>query len=160
MKTLPHIFGVVRRVLFRAGLYLPFLVATSYAVAALLDWAEDMFHVTSTAFAVFIALSGGFFAFSRAPLEEATRDRIIFGGERALHGALQMLAAAVMEFGFRHGEKLLAMWREPDAILQAERILGRILVAAFFISAAVDGHRAIETIEGLLERRRHRELLR
>ncbi len=74
-----------------------------------------MLHVTSTAFAVFIALRGGFFAFSRASTEEAARDRLIVGGEHALHGALQMLAAAVVEFGFRRGKKLLVIWTEPNA---------------------------------------------
>jgi len=57
------------------------------------------------------------------------------------------------------GEKLLAIWSAPSAILQGERLLGGILVAAFFISALVDGHRAIATIYGVLERRRKREAL-
>jgi hypothetical protein len=155
MKSSPQIIGVVRRGLFRAGIYLPFLIAASYAVAALIGLAEDMFHVTSTSFAVFIALSGGFFALSRARMkEDELRDRIIFGGERALHGALQMLSAAVLEFGFRRGEKLLVIWNAPSAILQMERLFCSILVAAFFISALIDGHRAIETIYGILEQRR------
>jgi len=157
MKTSPAVLEDARRVLLRAGLWFPFLISGLYAVAVLLGLAHDTFQVTTTAFAVLIGLAGVFFGFGRVLDDEHdVRDKVVFSGERALHGSLYMLTAAVIEFGFQRGEKFLLIHNAAGTLIKAERLLGNLLVILFFVVALVEGHRAMQTIYGLLEERRHR----
>ena len=96
MKFSPPNFGVSRRLLLRAGLWFPFFISALYAVAGLLGLAHDTFHITTTAFAAMVGLAGVFFSFGRVLDDENdVRDKVVFCGERALHGSLYMLTAAV-----------------------------------------------------------------
>jgi hypothetical protein len=157
MKSSAAVSGVARRVLLRAGLWFPFCISALYAVAVLFGFAHDTFHVTTTAFAVMMGLAGVFFGFGRVLDDENdVRDKVVFCGERALHGALYMLTAAVIEFGFQRGEKFLLIHNAAGTVIKAERLIGSLLVALFFVVALVEVHRAMQTIYGLLETRRHR----
>ncbi|MDB6169834.1 MAG: hypothetical protein JWM88_2698 [Verrucomicrobia bacterium] len=157
MNFSPASFGVPRRILVRAGLWFPFLVAALYAAGALLGFVDDTFQVTTTAFAVLFGFTGVFFAFGRVlDDEDELRDKVVFSGERALHGSLYMLTAAVIEFGFQHGEKFLTTHIVDRTMLNAARMLGNGLVFLFFIVALSEGHRAMRTMYGILEARRDR----
>ena len=137
----------------RAGVVL----AALYAVVVMLGLADDTFQVTTTAFAVLIGLAGIFFGFGRVLDDENDlRDKVVFCGERSLHGSLYMLTAAVVEFGFRRGEIFLMTYGVDGSIIKVERMLCNLLVILFFVVALFEGHRAMQTMYGILEDRRGR----
>jgi len=157
MKFSPPNFGAARRLLLRAGLWAPFVITALYAVAGLFGLAHDTFQVMTTAFAALVGLAGVFFGFGRVLDDENdVRDKVVFCGERALHGSLYMLTAAVTGFGFQGVEKFLVTHNAAETVIKAERLLGSLLATLFFVVALVEGHRAMQTIYGILEERRDR----
>lgn len=69
-----------------------------YAIILIFRFKEDTTGITNAAFAVMATLSALSFSFARVIETDARRDRVMFAGERLLHGAILVLVASLLKY--------------------------------------------------------------
>jgi hypothetical protein len=74
------------------------LLGGVYALFILVRFKEDTTPITNVAFAFTATLAALSFSFARVIETDALRDRVMYAGERLLHGALLFLVASILRY--------------------------------------------------------------
>jgi hypothetical protein len=86
------------RFVYKAPVVLLGAVGYLYALRLVLNYAEDTTRITTAAFAIMVSLAGVSFSFARVVESEDLRDRLMFAGERILHGAILVLVSSLLKY--------------------------------------------------------------
>jgi hypothetical protein len=86
------------RFIYKAPLVLTLFMGFVYAISMILNYREDTTNVTNAGFAIMASLAAISFSFARVIESEESKDRIMFAGERLLHGAVLILIASILKY--------------------------------------------------------------
>jgi hypothetical protein len=74
------------------------LVGYVYAISLIGRFKEDTTAITNAGFAILATLAALSFSFARVIETDQLKDRVMFAGERFLHGAVLVLVASILKY--------------------------------------------------------------
>ncbi len=86
------------RFAYKAPLVLAMFMSHTYVAFTVYNYREDTTYVTTACFAVILSLAAISFSFARVIESDKLKDRIMFAGERLLHGAISILTASILKY--------------------------------------------------------------
>lgn len=86
------------RFVYKTPLALAVIMGALYGMVMVLNYREDTTNITNAGFAIMASLAAISFSFARVVETDELRDRIMFAGERLLHGAILMLTASTLKY--------------------------------------------------------------
>jgi hypothetical protein len=84
--------------MYKAPLVLAMFMGAFYTFFVFINYREDTTNVTNAGFAIMASLAAISFSFARVVESDELRDRIMFAGERLLHGAILILIASILKY--------------------------------------------------------------
>jgi len=128
-------------------------------VGFLNDLERDTTTITNSTFAILGSLAALSFSASRAiqePKEDS--DRILYSGERFLHGAILVLTASIIKYGYLSAAPFLPNWLPPPLPKIVGVAVGTPVPILFFF-ALNSAHGGLLVLNGILwhRLRRHPE---
>ena len=144
------------RFVYKAPLVLVAFFGCGYAVHMALKFREDSTNVTNAGFAIMATLAALSFSFARVIESENLKDRVMFAGERLLHGSIFVLVASVMKYF------LLLLLKIPGIVGWAEVALSSTLgvgTGLIFSTGVLFAHTGLRVLNDLLVMRftRHKD---
>lgn len=86
------------RFVYKAPVVLAGFLGGLYGLHMLFNFREDTTAITNAGFALMASLAAISFSFARVVETDELKDRIMFAGERLLHGALLILIASILKY--------------------------------------------------------------
>ncbi len=86
------------RFVYKAPLVLAVFMGYAYGINMIFNFREDTTNVTNAGFAIMASLAAISFSFARVIESDELKDRIMFAGERLLHGAILILIASILKY--------------------------------------------------------------
>jgi len=83
---------------YRAPVAIIGIIGFVFAMQIIFRFREDTTLITNTAFLIIATLAALSFSFARVIESEQLRDRVMFAGERLLHGAVMVVVASVLKY--------------------------------------------------------------
>jgi hypothetical protein len=83
---------------YKAPVFLIGLMGFLYAIYMMVNFRENTIAITNTGFVVLATLAALSFSFARVVESDELKDRILFAGERFLHGAILILIASILKY--------------------------------------------------------------
>ena len=83
---------------YRAPVTIIGIVGFVYAFLLMVRFKEDTTLITNTAFAIIATLAALSFSFARVIETDELKDRVMFAGERLLHGAILVIVASILKY--------------------------------------------------------------
>lgn len=83
---------------YKAPVALIGIVGAVYVFQLIYRFKEDTTLITNTAFAIIATLAALAFSFARVIETDELKDRVMFAGERLLHGAILVIVASILKY--------------------------------------------------------------
>lgn len=113
------------------------------------NYREDTTNITNAAFAIMATLSALSFSFARVVETEELKDRLMFAGERLLHGAILVLVASLLKYFVLAFLKLSFISKLPSAETTVSLTIG-MLIALIFCNGILFAHTGLRILNDLL----------
>lgn len=86
------------RFVYKAPLVLAGFMGYAYGIFMIFNYREDTTNITNAGFAIMATLAALSFSFARVIESDELKDRIMFAGERLLHGAILIFIASILKY--------------------------------------------------------------
>lgn len=120
-----------------------------YSIWLIFNLREDTTALTNAGFAIMASLAALSFSFARVIEAEDLRDRVMFAGERLLHGAILVLVASLLKYFVLLSLKL-PTFATPSGYEVALVFTVGMLVAIVFTNAVMFAHTGLRVLNDLL----------
>lgn len=139
----------VIRFVYKAPLALAVIMGALYAMVIVFNFREDTTNITNAGFAIMASLAAISFSFARVVETDLLRDRIMFAGERLLHGAILMLTASVLKY-FVFLILNLPIFAVSTLVESVLMFTVGLLSALIFINGILFAHAGLRVLNDLL----------
>jgi hypothetical protein len=134
---------------YKAPVVLVAFLAYLYAIRMIFNYREDTTNVTNAGFAIMASLAALSFSFARVVESDALKDRIMFAGERLLHGGELVLVASILKY-FIIALLKLPLFADATKIEVALSFSIGMLAAVIFSNGVLFAHRGLRVLNDLL----------
>ena len=137
------------RFVYKAPVFLIGFAGFIYATSMVVNYREDTTNISIASFVIMMSLAAISFSFARVVETEELKDRIMFAGERILHGAILVLVASVLKFF------IFVLIKNPIiatsvTLETALKFTVGLLVAIIFSNGVLFAHTGLRVLNDLL----------
>lgn len=137
------------RFIYKTPVALIGLIGYVYGASLILNYQKDTTLVTNAGFAIIATLSALSFSFARVIETEQLKDRVMYGGERFLHGAIFIIVGSILKYLVLSA--LLVLDETKYAILLIGlKITVGVLSGIVFCTGIMFAHTGLKVINDLL----------
>lgn len=146
------------RFVYKAPVFLVGMLGALYAVHMLSNYREDTTNITNAGFVIMATLAALSFSFARVVESDELKDRIMFAGERLLHGAISVLVASILKYFILILPKIHPFFNSVKLEVGLSLTIG-ILAAVIFFNGVLFAHTGLRVLNDLLLMRftRHKD---
>ena len=146
------------RFAYKAPVFLLGLIGYLYAFWLIINYEKDTTTITNTAFAIMATLASLSFSFARVIESDELKDRLMFAGERFLHGGILVLVASLLKYLVITFLNWPPIANQPAVHVATQFTIG-LLVAVIFTNGILFAHPGLRIVNDLLLMRmtRHRD---
>jgi len=135
--------------IYKAPVFLIGIVGYYFAILLILNYREDTTKITNAGFAIMATLSALSFSFARVVETSELKDRLMFAGERFLHGGLLTLVASLLKYFVSAFIKFPAISNLGYAEQTIQFSIG-LLIAIIFVNGVLFAHTGLRVLNDLL----------
>jgi len=135
--------------IYKAPVVILWLAGAQYIFHMVSNYREDTTNITNAGFAIMATLAALSFSFARVIESEELKDRVMFAGERFLHGAILTVVATILKYF------IFAMLKNPffSNSVKLEVVLSftiGMLVSLMFFYGFMYAHTGLRVLNDLL----------
>jgi hypothetical protein len=134
---------------YKAPVALVGILGAMYAVSMVFNYRENTTNITNAGFAIMATLAALSFSFARVVESDELKDRIMFAGERLLHGAILVLVVSILKYFMFMLLKLPSLSSSATLELVLSFTVG-LLAAVIFSNGVLFAHTGLRVLNDLL----------
>ncbi len=139
----------ILRFVYKAPVVLVAMLGYLYAMSLVFNYREDTTNITNAGFAIMATLAALSFSFARVVESDELKDRIMFAGERFLHGAILVLVASILKYFIFILLKLPSFSNSANLEVGLSFTVG-MLAALIFCNGVLFAHTGLRVLNDLL----------
>lgn len=137
------------RFVYKAPVVLIGFVGYCYAMILIVNYEKDTTNITNVAFVIMATLSALAFTFAQAMDQADIKDRLVFSGERLLHGALLVLIGSILKYFIVAFVNYQLISKYEYLVIVTKFTIG-MLVGIIFTNGVLFAHTGLRILNDLL----------
>lgn len=125
------------------------IIGVVYAFHIIFQYKEDTTLITNTAFAIIATLAALAFSFARVIETDKLKDRVMFAGERLLHGAILVIVASILKY-FLYLLYSIPAFEESTWLTFVTSLTVGVLTGVVFANGIMFAHTGLRVLNDLL----------
>ena len=140
---------IIIKFAFKTPLVLLYLIGYYYAFFLIINYKEDTSNITNAGFVIIATISALSFTFAQVVEENNLKDRLVFAGERLLHGAILVIVCSLLKY------LILTLIKYPsiakyEYIVLVVRFTFGLLTGSIFLFGVSFAHTGLRVLNDLL----------